>query len=129
MKKKEIKATLAIKKQFLSIMDRKKRLKWCKGNIDHWKNGATYSDEANFEVWRKNYTNSNFDLILGKTQGGGGSVGIWGCINTSGTGMTSIYDGRLNAARYIDVLHENLQPSVDLFSIGSDFIYQQDNAP
>ena len=26
-------------------------------------------------------------------------------------------------------MYENLQPSVDLFSIGSDFIYQQDNAP
>ena len=43
--------------------------------------------------------------------------------------MSCLYNGRLNAQRYLEVLHENLQPSVDLFSLGPEFIYQQDNAP
>ena len=30
---------------------------------------------------------------------------------------------------YQDILVENLQPSLDLFQLGDDYIFQQDNAP
>jgi hypothetical protein len=85
--------------------------------------------KAKFWFWRKKNPSTRFSFIRSRTQGGGGSVGIWGCINVSGTGMTTIYNGRLNSERYQDILIENLQPSLDLFSLGTDYIFQQDNAP
>ena len=141
LKKKEVIASLAVKKQFLSITDKKKRLKWCKErknwSIEKWAK-VLFTDEANFEVtnrkgrfwfWRKKSPSTKYKFVLSKTQGGGGSVGIWGCINKQGTGMSSLYDGRLNSLRYIDILDDNLQASRDLFSLGDELIYQQDNAP
>jgi len=141
LKQKEVIASLAVKKQFLSITDKKKRLKWCKErknwSIEKWAK-VLFTDEANFEVtnrkgrfwfWRKKSPSTKYKFVLSKTQGGGGSVGIWGCINEQGTGMSSLYDGRLNSLRYIDILDDNLQASRDLFSLGDELIYQQDNAP
>ena len=141
LKKKGLTANLATKKQFLSIMDKRKRLKWCKErrhwSIDKWRS-VIFTDESNFEVlnrkakfwfWRKKNPSTRFNLIRPRTQGGGGSIGIWGCINASGAGMASIYDGRLNSERYQNILSDNLQPSLDLFELRDDYIFQQDNAP
>lgn len=137
---KDINAQLSIRKPFLSINDKKKRLKWCKErknwSIEKW-SSVIFTDESNYEVlnrktkfwyWTKKIDNNQFKIVLPKTQGGGGSVGIWGCMNISGTGISQIYEGRLNQYRYKDILIDNLPPSIDLFSLADDYIYQQDNA-
>ena len=89
LKKKELTASLAVKKQFLSIMDKRNRLKWCKErrnwSLDKWRS-VIFTDESNFEVlnlmakfwfWRKKNPSTKFSLIRPRTQGGGGSIGIW----------------------------------------------------
>ena len=50
-------------------------------------------------------------------------------MSAQGTGLFNIYDGRLNQYRYKDILIDNLEPFIDLFCLGEDYIYQQDNAP
>jgi hypothetical protein len=79
---------------------------------------------------------SNTKQIQYKTQGGGGSVGIWGCMTAQGTGVNMIYDCRLNQYRYKEILDECLKPSVDFFFAGQpstqpnlDWYFQHDNAP
>ncbi len=122
-------------------MDKRKRLKWCKErrhwSKDKWRS-VIFTDKSNFEVmyrkakfWfcRKKKPSTRFSFILSRTQGGGGSVGIWGCINVSGTGIATIYNGRLISERYQDILIENLQPSLDLFSLATDYIFQPDYSP
>ena len=138
----------AVKKPYLTITDKKKRLKWCKErqswSAERWRH-VIFSDESNFEVinrknrfrvWRKKSDKYRPDKLQYKTQGGGGSVGIWGCMTAQGTVVNMIYDGRLNQYRYKDILDECLKPSVDLFFAGqystqpnSDWYFQNDNAP
>jgi transposase len=59
--------------------------------------------------------------------GGGGAVGVWGCMSGNGTGCAKIYEGTINADNYIDILGSYLIPSTHLLCNGQ-YIYQQDNA-
>lgn len=62
---------------------------------------------------------------------GGGSIMIWGCMTAQGVGEVHLCEGRMNGARYIDMLEEVLEPSiVQFYNIDSeDYYFQQDNAP
>ena len=65
-----------------------------------------------------------------KTQGGGGSIGIWGCLGNGGVGRCILYTGRMNANFYKDVLLNELLPSATTL-VEKDVLweYVQDNAP
>ena len=72
-------------------------------------------------------------FLTEKKTGGGGSVGIWGCIHKNGVGACQIYSNRMNGALYIQTLENYLLPSIQLLvpdpqNTGS-YTYQQDNAP
>lgn len=58
---------------------------------------------------------------------GGGGVMVWGCITAFGVGFLHKVDGRLNGSAYIDLLGNNLIPTVHQYSM-TDWIFQQDNA-
>jgi hypothetical protein len=65
-----------------------------------------------------------------RVQGGGGSVGIWGCISINGAGVCRCYSNRMNTQLYIETMENCLKPSVDLlYENHENVIYQQDNAP
>ena len=58
-----------------------------------------------------------------------GSAGIWGCISYEGAGVCSLYDGRITAEKYIEVLEDYLIPSLELLvPPGDPYLFQQDNA-
>ena len=98
-----------------------------------------FSDESNFTVInRKNkviirrHYNEMFHsrFIVPRLQGGGGSVGIWGCIAYDGPGLYYLYDGRMDQHKYIETLENHLIPTRDIFlSNESEWQLQQDNAP
>ncbi|RNA08376.1 Paired box and Transposase domain containing [Brachionus plicatilis] len=77
----------AIKKPLLTVLDRSKRLKWCKER-QRW---------TGQKVFVKRFANEKYHpkFCLPKLQNVGGSVGICGCINYRGTGCCSIYTGNL----------------------------------
>ena len=50
-----------------------------------------------------------------RLQEGGGSIGIWGCIAGSSTGLGHLYTDWLNQHRYRKILEDYLQPSMDVF--------------
>ena len=69
-------------------------------------------------------------MVMTCKQGGGGSLGIWGCIGELGTGICTTFPGRMNQFGYIQVLEDQLRPSLELLKKeGQQLIFQQDGAP
>lgn len=64
-----------------------------------------------------------------RKQGGGGSLGIWGCIGELGTGCCTVFPGRMNQWIYLDVLENQLMPSIEVLrKPDQSMIFQQDGA-
>lgn len=137
----ELESHFAVSKPLLTEAHKQKRLAWCEArrNWGYEKCvSVIYSDESNYmlinrkttaTVWR--FSNEKYDekFIKKATQGGGGSVGVWGCIGQQGTGCCATYPGRLNSAGYMEVLENSLIPSLDLLKpTDNDFLFQQDGA-
>ena len=69
---------------------------------------------------------NNSRFIVPRLQGGGGSVGIWGCITYHGPGLSLLYNGRMNQYNYIETLENTLIPTRDIFFSGDDqWVFQQ----
>jgi transposase len=133
---------VASRKPLLKPTDRIKRINFCRKILrmtDYQLKKIIFSDESNYAVInRKNrklvrrHQNEKYNMrfIVPRLQGGGGSVGIWGCITYDGPGLCSIYDGRMDQHKYIETLENHLIPTIDLyFGDKSELIFQQDNAP
>ncbi len=98
-----------------------------------------FSDESRFEmlnrkgrrrVWRSPTRRCNDDTVTPSLQGGGGAIGIWGCMTAKGTGCSHLYEGSLNSADYIEILKNAAMPSRDLLLDDPQvMLFQQDNAP
>lgn len=52
---------------------------------------------------------------------------VWGCFAYNGTGHLKIIEGTMNAAKYIQILEDCLQSSVEKLELGPDWVFQQDN--
>jgi transposase len=141
LNKEKLFSNTAVRKPLLKS-DYIKRRKWCKERLDwsteRWKL-VIFSDESNFEVINRKsrikvrrMVGERFlkHNIQSRIQGGGGSVGIWGCISGHGSGVCQVYSGRMNQHNYKDVLENNLIPSIEVFYSPDDpWIFQQDGAP
>ena len=51
---------------------------------------------------------------------------VWGNISWKGVGRLVLVDGTLNADGYIELLEENLLPSIREMGLGDRWIFQQD---
>lgn len=101
-------------------------------------NKVIWSDETKIEifgrntathVWRKNGTAYNKKNTIPTVKFGGGSILVWGCFSSKGTGELEIINGRMNGRMYREILEKNLQKSADLLGHNSNFVFQQDNDP
>ena len=64
-----------------------------------------------------------------RMQGGGGSVGIWGCFSHKGTGSYNIYNGRINQYNYNETLESKVLPTARAFyGRRQQLIFQHDGA-
>ena len=80
-------------------------------------------------VWRKPGTAHHLPNTIPTVKHGGGSIMLWGCFSAAGTGRLVAIEGKMNAAKYRDILEENLfQSALDL-RLGRRFTFQQDNDP
>ena len=52
---------------------------------------------------------------------------IWGCFNDTQVGNLTIIDGKLTAAKYIELLNENLFQSIEKFGVDRAYVFQYDN--
>ncbi len=81
-------------------------------------------------VWRKPGTAHHLSNTVPTVKhGGGGSIMLWGCFSAAGTGRLVAIEGKMNAAKYRDILDENLLQSAQDLRLGRRFTFQQDNDP
>ncbi len=101
-------------------------------------NKILWSDETKIElfglnskryVWRKPGTAHHLSNTVPTVKHGGGSIMLWGCFSAAGTGRLVAIEGKINAAKYRDILDENLLQSAQDLRLGRRFTFQQDNDP
>lgn len=132
---------VARKKPFISKLNFKKRLQYAKDNVahpaDYW-NRVIFTDESKFNihksdgrsrVWRQANKELDKKNLIGTVKHGGGSVMVWGCMSASGVGKLKIIDGIMDHTMYINILKENLAPSVEKMGLQDGYIFTQDNDP
>ena len=87
-----------------------------------------WSDETKIElfglnakrnIWRKPGT-------IPTVKHGGGSIMLWGCLLALGTGTRVRIEGKMNGAKYRQILNENLLQNT--FQLDNDPTHSQDNA-
>jgi len=86
-----------------------------------------FSDESNYKkkviVRRHHNEKYHSRFIVPRLQGGGGSVGILGCITYDGPGLHMLCDGRMDQHRYIDTLENYLMPTSPIGCINKTMLY------
>ena len=130
---------VARRKPFLSARHMKARIEFAKKHMKDsqtMRNKILWSDETKIElfgvnskryVWRKPGTAHHLPNTIPTVKHGGGSIMLWGCFSAAGTGQLVAIEGKMNAAKYRDILEENLfQSALDL-RLGRRFTFQQDN--
>ena len=60
---------------------------------------------------------------------GGGSILLRGCFQAAGTGRGVKIEGKMNGAKYREILDENLFQSAQDLRLGRRFTFQQNNDP
>ena len=79
-----------------------------------------FGHNAKSHVWRKSG-------IIHTVKHGGGSIMLWGCFSVAGTGRLVGIEGKMNGAKYREILDENLLHSAPDLRLGRRFTFQQDN--
>ena len=76
---------------------------------------------------RKTNTAHHPEHSIPTVKHGGGSIMLWGYFSSAWTGNLVRVDGKMDGARFREILEENL-PAKDL-RLGWRFTFQQDNDP
>lgn len=129
------------KKPYINKVNRIKRLDFAKRYIhkdyDFWKQ-VIFTDESKFniitsngigKIWREKNSSLHPKNLIPTVKHGGGSVMVWGCFSAAGTGNLHFIDGIMDAAKYVNILKCNLNPSAEKLRIQDNFIFYQDNDP
>lgn len=127
------------KKPFLSTRHKRSRLRYAEAHLDKpasfW-NKVLWSDETKIELFGHNkrrygcrQKNTAFQEkhLLPTVKFGGGSIMLWGCVASAGTGNLVKVEGRMDSTQYQQILENNVQESVTKLRRG--WIFQQDNDP
>ncbi|CAF4220132.1 unnamed protein product [Rotaria sordida] len=104
--------------------------------INDWKR-VIFSDEITFyvikrknevKIWRTKDERWKEDCMEVAAVVVGGHVNFSGAITSEGTGCFRIYSENTNSNVYCDILNNYLIPTVHLYQMENDYIYQYDNA-
>ncbi len=94
-------------------------------SMNYW-NHVLWSDESKVNlfdsdgvqhVWRRPGEEYQENCALPTVKHGGGSIMVWGCMTTAGTGELRFIEGNMDSNMYCDVLKQKMMPSLQkLFS-------------
>lgn len=106
------------------------RLSFAKTHLEDskatWKK-VLWSEETKIElfglnakryVWRKSNTAHHPNNTIPKVKHGGGNIMLWGCFSAAGTGELVRIEGKMDGAKYRQILEENLLLSARKLSMG-----------
>ena len=132
---------VARRKPLLSAKNKMARFEFAKRHVGDSQNvwrKVLWSDETKIElfghqrkryVWHKPNTLHHPKNTIPTVKHGGGSIMLWGCFSAVGTGKLVRVEGKMDGAKYRDVLEQNLYHSVRDLRLGRRFTFQQDNDP
>lgn len=125
----------------LTPKHKKSRLQYAKNHVDKpqrfW-DTVLWSDETKLDlfgpmdqryVWRRKNDAYKEKNTLPTVKHGGGSVMLWGCFASSGTGNLQRVQGNMNSVHYQEILDANVMQSVTKLRLGRRWTFQQDNDP
>ncbi|KAF7670490.1 Transposable element Tcb1 transposase, partial [Cucumispora dikerogammari] len=131
----------AAKKLLLSDKNIKDRYSWA-SKLIYWLlrkfHNVIFSDECRFKlsgsdgrqrVLREMGKRHALENIIPTRKFGEGSIMVWGCISYEGVSRIVLVDETMDSIRYARLLTENLFEFASMMGLGSNFIFQQDNAP
>ncbi|KAI5609036.1 hypothetical protein C0J50_6038, partial [Silurus asotus] len=136
-----LKAHSAVTKPLISRKNQKARLSFVEEHVVWTKENCSkvyFSDESKFNlcgsdgkhyVQRQTGERLNPKCVKKSVKSGGGSVMVWGMFSAAVVGPLIQIHGRMNAAKYRDILDENLLQSALDLRLGRRFTFQQDNDP
>ena len=120
---------------------KKSRLQYAKTNLSKpqkfW-DTVLWTDETKLElfgpmdqryVWRRKNEAYEEKNTLPTVKHGGGSVMLWGCFASNGTGNLHRVEGIMDSVKYQDILAKNVTLSVKKLKLGRHWTFQQDNDP
>uniref|UniRef100_A0A8C5QZS5 Transposase n=1 Tax=Leptobrachium leishanense TaxID=445787 RepID=A0A8C5QZS5_9ANUR len=119
----------------------KSRLQYAKSHVDKpqkfW-DRVLWTDETKLElfgpmdqryVWRRKNKAYEEKNTLPTVKHGGGSIMLWGCFASAGTGKLQRVQGTMNSLQYQEILDDNVMQSVTNLRLGRRWTFQQDNDP
>uniref|UniRef100_A0A8C5QAL0 Transposase n=1 Tax=Leptobrachium leishanense TaxID=445787 RepID=A0A8C5QAL0_9ANUR len=125
----------------LSPKNKKSRLQYAKSHVDKpqtfW-DSVLWTDETKLElfgsmdqryVWRRKNKAYEEKNTLPTVKHGGGSIMLWGCFASAGTGKLQRVQGTMNSLQYQEILDDNVIQSVTNLRLGRRWTFQQDNDP
>ena len=125
----------------LTPKNKKSRLQYAKSHVDKpqkFLDSVLWSDETKLElfgpmdqcyVWRRKNQAYEQKNTLPTVKHGGGSIMLWGCFASNGTGKLQRVQGTMNSLQYQEILEENVMESVTNMRLGRHWTFQQDNDP
>ncbi len=135
----QLKLYNAKSKPYVNMAQKSRHVLWgrahLKWTVSKWKS-VLWSDESKYDilVW-----NHGCRVLQAKEEGDlpacyqhsvqkSASLMVWGCISAYGMGSLHVFEGTMNAERYIMVLKQHMLPFRQCLFQGRPCLFQQDNA-
>ncbi len=78
-------------------------------------------------MWRHPGEEYQENCVLPTVKHGGGSIMVWGCMTTAGTGELRFIEGNMDSNMYCDILKKKIMPSHQ--KLGQTAVFQHNNYP
>ena len=88
-----------------------------------------FGQNAKCYIWRKPNTAHYPKNTIPTVKHGRGSIMLWGCFSSAGTGALVRIKGKMDRENCRKILEENLLPSSRKLKFGWKFTFQHDNNP
>ena len=136
-----LKGRKPVRKPFVSLSNRLKRVKWCKDHASFDFSTVLLTDEKVWHphglrkgfVWRPDGMRYHHKFMWSRRQGGGGSLMVWGAISRTRTYPLVKIEGKLDADAHCAMLKqffkENKLPGSRASRARLPWTFMQDNAP